>query len=75
MSRDLHHANFVNEFQNDTSLALKYCEISISKAQATLHTVDEDTYVEASHIMELLKENVAIWKGEDPKLINEPNFD
>ena len=32
MSRDLHHANFVNEFMNDTSLALKICEASILKA-------------------------------------------
>jgi len=70
MSRDLHHANFAHEFMNDTSLALKIAEASVLKAQATLHTTDEDTYVEANHLMELLKENQAIWKGQDPTMIN-----
>ena len=74
MSRDLHHANFIHEFLNDTSFALKVCEASVLKAQASLHTVDEDTYVEANHIMELLKENCAIWKGQDPTQINNPDF-
>ena len=32
MSRDLHHANFINEFMNDTSHALKMCEASVLKA-------------------------------------------
>ena len=70
MSRDLHHANFSHDFLNDTSAALKIAEAAVLKAQATLHTCDEDTYVEANHIMELLKENCAIWKGQDPTMAN-----
>ena len=30
---------------------------------------NEDEYVEAAHLMELIKENLAIWKGEDPKKV------
>ena len=71
MSMDLHHANFVNEFMNDTSQALKLCEASVLRCQATIHTCDDDTFVEASHIMELLKENCAIWKGQDPTKVND----
>ena len=63
LSRDMHHANFVHEFMNDTSLALKMCEAAVLKAQATINQVDEDAYVEATHLMELLKENCAIWRG------------
>ncbi len=40
-----------------------------------INQVDEDTYVEATHIMELLKENCAIWKGQDPSKVNEGDFD
>ena len=75
MSKDLHHANFVNEFMNDTSQALKICEASVLRAQATIHTCDDDTFVEASHLMELIKENCAIWKGQDPTKINDGDFD
>ena len=63
MSRDLHHANFMYDFMNDTSVAIKLSEAAVLKAQATLHTCDEDTYVEANHIIELLRENIAVWKG------------
>ena len=36
---------------------------------------DDETYVEANHIMELLRENVAIWKGQDPATVNDmPDF-
>lgn len=72
MSLDLHHANFVNEFMNDTSKALKICEAGILKAQAMLHTVDEETYIEAEHLMALLKENCAIWRGQDPTTVDDP---
>ena len=37
MSRDLHWANFVNEFQNDTSQALKICEQSVAQCQAMIN--------------------------------------
>lgn len=50
MSRDLHHANFVYEFLDDTEKAIKMCEQSVNMCQATLRSVDEDTYVEANHL-------------------------
>lgn len=31
MSRDLHHANFIYEFKNDTSKAIRICEASVLK--------------------------------------------
>ena len=66
MSRDLHHANFVHQFLNDTEKAIKMCDQSANMCLNTLRTVDEDTYREANHLVELLKENIAIWRGEDP---------
>ena len=74
MCMDLHYANFVNEFMNDTSKALKICEVSVAMCQATIHTCDEEAYVEANHLSDLLKENMAIWRGEDPATINQPNI-
>jgi len=75
MSLDLHHANFEHEFMSNTEKAIKICEQSVLMAQAMLHTVDEDTYVETTHLQELLKENVAIWRGQDPSSVNQNGFD
>ena len=44
-------------------------ELSLNKAQATINSCEEDEYVEASFIIEMLKENIAAWKGEDPSKI------
>ena len=57
MSRDLHHANFLFEHMSDPAGAIKLCDLSLVQCQAQISTADEETYVEATHIMELLKEN------------------
>ena len=44
-------------------------EMTLNKAQATLNSCEEDEFVEASFIIEMIKENIAGWKGEDPSKI------
>ena len=41
-------------------------ELAMNKAVAQINSCEEDEYVEAAHILEMIKENIAIWKGEDP---------
>ena len=66
LSLGLNHAVFTAEILNDTNKAIKMAELSMAKAVAQINSCDEDEYVEATHILELLKENIAIWKGDDP---------
>ena len=75
MQRDLHHANFEHEFMSNTEKAIKICEQSVLMVHAMLGNVPDEIYVEATHLQELLKENVAIWRGQDPTSVNQNGFD
>ena len=66
MSIALNHGCFIYEVMMDTKRANQIVNIAMSKAQQTLGSCDEEVYVEAVHIMEMMRENQAIWKGDDP---------
>ena len=69
MSLGLNFSVFTYEALNDSMKAIKLAELTMAKAQAQINSCEEDEYVEAAHILEMLKENIAIWKGEDPTKI------
>ena len=49
--------------------------MALNKAMATINSCDEDEFVEAQFIIEMIKENVAQWKGEDPsKIQHQQNY-
>ena len=66
LSLGLNFSVFTCEIMNDTGKAIKMAELTMTKAVAQINSCEEDEYVEAAHILEMIKENVAIWKGEDP---------
>ena len=70
MSHAMHYANFEHEFMDNTLRAIKLAEAAVNSCQAALHTIppaDNDSYNDAVHLQELLKENIAIWRGQDPR--------
>ena len=69
MSLGLNFAVFTAEIMQDQPKAVKMAEMTLNKAQATLNSCEEDEFVEASFIIEMIKENIAGWKGEDPSKI------
>ena len=69
LSLGLNFSVFTHEIMNDTGKAIKLAELTMTKAQATINSCEEDEYVEAAHIIEMIKENIAIWRGEDPSKI------
>ena len=69
MSLGLNFAVFTAEIMQDQPKAVKMAEMTLNKAQATLNSCEEDEFVEASYIIEMIKENIAGWKGEDPSKI------
>lgn len=62
-------ANYAYEIDEDKQQAIKVANEYIGKCQVKMGECSEDEYVEAAHLMELIKENLAIWKGEDPKKV------
>ena len=68
-------ANFANDCQKDLSKAIATAERTMKRAMAGLNTcTGEDEYVETVHMIELLKENIATWKGDDPSEIKHQGF-
>lgn len=50
---------------NDQSKALTLGEAALTDALEKIDDVDEETFRDAKSIIELLKENISLWKEED----------
>jgi len=50
---------------SDQSKALSLGETALTDALEKIDDVDEDTFRDAKSIIELLKENISLWKEED----------
>ena len=44
---------------------MRACETALSNALEKIDDVDEETFRDAKSIIELLKENLSLWKEED----------
>ena len=70
LSVGLHQALYAADCLKDLPRAIKVAELTMNKALGQINTCQvEDDYVETLHMVELLRENIAGWKGEDPSLL------
>jgi hypothetical protein len=56
---------FHYEVMNDHKKACQLGEVALSEALEKIDDVDEETFRDAKSIIELLKENLSLWKEED----------
>ncbi len=61
----LNYSVFHYEVMNDHKKALELGEKALSEALEKIDDVDEETFKDAKSIIELLKENLSLWKEED----------
>jgi hypothetical protein len=61
----LNYSVFYYEVMQDNKMACKLAEDSLQEAMAKIDEVDEDTFRDAKSIIELLKENLTLWKEEE----------
>ena len=61
----LNFSVFYYEVMNDHKKACEYGEAALSEALDKIDDVDEETFRDAKSIIELLKENLSLWKEED----------
>jgi len=61
----LNYSVFHYEVMNDHKKALELGEKALSEALEKIDDVDEETFRDAKSIIELLKENLSLWKEED----------
>ena len=61
----LNFSVFYYEVMNDHKKACELGEQSLSEALEKIDDVDEETFRDAKSIIELLKENLSLWKEED----------
>ena len=69
LSIALNYGCFTFEQMNDTKKAVQISENAINAAMQIIGMVKEDVYMEAVFIIESIRENQAVWKGEDPSKI------
>ncbi len=55
----------------DPKTACKLAEIALQDSMAKIDEVDEETFRDAKSIIELLKENLTLWKEEEGEAKNE----
>ena len=63
LSLALNYSVFTADVMNDQAKANKIAEMSLNRASNGLNSCDEEEFVEACHIIEMIKENAAIWSG------------
>ena len=56
---------FHYEVLNENKKACDVAEAALTSALEKIEEVDEETFRDSKTLIELLKENLAIWKGED----------
>ena len=61
----LNYSVFHYEVMNDHKNAQVIGEKALSEALEKIDDVDEETFRDAKSIIELLKENLSLWKEED----------
>ena len=61
----LNQSVFYYEVMSDQAKALTLGETALTDALEKIDDVDEDTFRDAKSIIELLKENISLWKEED----------
>lgn len=61
----LNYSVFNYEVMNDHKKACELGEQALSEALEKIDDVDEETFRDAKSIIELLKENLSLWKEED----------
>jgi 14-3-3 protein epsilon len=61
----LNYSVFYYEVMNDHKKACEFGEKALSEALEKIDDVDEETFRDAKSIIELLKENLSLWKEEE----------
>ena len=61
----LNQSVFYYEVMNDHKKACELGENALTEALEKIDDVDEETFRDAKSIIELLKENLSLWKEED----------
>ena len=61
----LNYSVFHYEVMNDHKKACELGEVALSEALEKIDDVDEETFRDAKSIIELLKENLSLWKEEE----------
>ena len=56
---------FYYEVMQDNKQACQLAETALQEAMNKIDDVDEETFRDAKSIIELLKENLTLWKEED----------
>ena len=56
---------------NDHKSAVELGETALTEALEKIDDVDEETFRDAKSIIELLKENLSLWKDEDNEKIED----
>ena len=67
----LNFSVFYYEVMQDNKKACELAESSLQEAMAKIDEVDEETFRDAKSIIELLKENLTLWKEEEGDDSNE----
>ena len=67
----LNFSVFHYEIMNDHQMAIQIGEKSLSDALEKIDEVDEETFRDAKSIIELLKENLSLWKEEDENAVDD----
>ena len=61
----LNFSVFYYEVMNDHKKACELGEVALTEALEKIDDVDEETFRDAKSIIELLKENLSLWKEEE----------
>ena len=61
----MNYSVFQYEVLKDKKKALELGEAALTEALEKIDDVDEETFRDAKSIIELLKENLSLWKEED----------
>ena len=67
----LNFSVFHYEIMNDHQMAIQIGEKALSDALEKIDEVDEETFRDAKSIIELLKENLSLWKEEDENAVDD----
>jgi len=67
----LNSSVFQYEVMNDHKKALDIGEKALTEALEKIDDVDEETFRDAKSIIELLKENLSLWKEEDDNAVED----
>ena len=61
----MNYSVFQCEVLEDKKKCIELAESALTEALENIDDVDEDTFRDAKSIIELLKENLSLWKEED----------